>query len=272
MGLLCPHGPVGPSCGALASLAGSPVLAAVAGSWGSSLVSSLWFQLRGSTCLDAPSVPVHLARECLVVLDCGAATYTFFRRFHRFSSLHSCASSWKPRLRAGGTSPGPSGVLWVVCPNMAGPRHGPGASCSPSGAPAVPGCVAGRLGGDVVRDLLCSLVPPLAGATSSCCSGGSRLRYSSERGHWVSVSYLGLLLTWHTLWRSVCLFRGCSFRRGGHSTGQCVRLLGVYGGPHRWSFYHVSAVTSGVFYSPVSGSANLGCGRLAAAEGRSESV
>ena len=225
MGLLCPRGPVGPSCGVFDFACWVPCPRCRC--WFLGFVFSVLpvVPASGVHVLEAPSVPVHLTMGCLVLLVCGAATYTFFRRFHRVSCLRCCASSWTPRLRAGGPSSGPSGVLLAVCLTLAGTRHCPGTLCGPLGAPAVPGCVAGRLGGGVVSDLLCSLVPPMAGTTSTCCSGGCRLRYSSKRSHWVSVSYLGLLLTWHTLWRSVGLVRGCSFRRGSHSTDQSVGFL-----------------------------------------------
>ena len=62
------------------------------------------------------------------------------------------------------------------------------------------------------------------------------------------------------------------------SVGVATPLVCVYsslasmGVPEGGPFCHVSTVTSGVFCSPVSGSAGLGCGRLAAAVGRSGSV
>ena len=92
MGLLCPHGPVGPSCGAQASLAGSCVPAAVAGSWRSSLVkSSLWFQLRcGWSVCECTVFSSSLGQEVSGVLVCGAAAYTLFRGFRQFSSPRLC--------------------------------------------------------------------------------------------------------------------------------------------------------------------------------------
>ena len=160
----------GPPARFLTSLAGFLVLAAVAGSWGSSLVTPCGSSFGGPR-VGGPVSFWSLALGLYSASGMGHCDVALQEVPPSLQSplwclfLDSSLAGWEVRLLA-------LGVYWWRCALRG--WHSflswflVGSCWSSCGSWMVPG----RLGGGGVSALLCPLVPLTAGTASACCSGG----------------------------------------------------------------------------------------------------